>query len=88
MEDKADGMIEALRADLADKVTDPFTEGSVIRWTSAGRYIYVAVKTVAGWYTTSNNAIIPKVMDYEELVEVLARADTDNVELAMIWGVI
>ena len=80
-ENKYNALAEALQT----KVTDPFDNGDVIRWLAAGRYLYAAIKTPAGWYTTSNNPIVPKVLDYEELVEVLARSGNDEIVVSSQW---
>lgn len=79
--------IKLLRKALEDKVTDLWPAGTVIRWTASDRYIYVAVKTPVGWFTTSRsgNSFVPQQMDYEGLVEVLARSETSNIEVATTW---
>lgn len=84
--------IDRLREDLKTKVTDPFVNGDVIRWTSGERYIYAAVKTSAGWFTTAGggngNYFVPGNLDYEELLEVLAKSDVTEVETSTRWDAV
>lgn len=77
--------IAGLRKALSKVQRDQFPVGEVIRWTSADRYTYAAIKTPVGWYTTSNNCIVEKMMDYEELVETLGRDDVTDVQIAKEW---
>lgn len=78
--------VTQLKEVLKEKIVDPFDMGDAIRWVSAERYTYVAVKTPVGWYTTSNNYIIPKILDsYEELAEILNRSDVSDIYIATEW---
>ena len=85
----ADNAVESLRKALKKKVVDKFEEGTVIRWTAAGRYTYAAVKTSIGWFTTARgydgNGLVAKQYEYEELLEVLARGEVTNLSVATAW---
>lgn len=75
-----------LKKSLAEKTIDLWVIGTVVRWTASGRYTYAAIKTAAGWYTTSTgNVFTPQQLDYEELIEVLARSETSDIEVATAW---
>ena len=78
---------EALSRALANKVTDPFAVGDVVRWVSSDRYIYAAVKTSVGWFTTArgDNRFVEKQVDYEGLVEILSTSDTADIMVASAW---
>lgn len=79
--------IEKLRAEISKAVKDPFEDNTVVRWVSAGRYNYAAIKTVAGWFTTANNnAFVPGVVTYEELLDILARSEVSQVAVATEWA--
>lgn len=88
----AKSAIDALRKDLKGKSTDRFRVGDVIRWTGGGRYTYAAIKTSIGWFTTARgingNGIVAKVYDYEELVDMLAKGDATDIEVAVEWEAI
>lgn len=80
--------IERLRVDLKSKQTDLFKAGDVIRWRASDRYEYAALKTDTGrWYTTaqSANQFVDKVLDYDELLEVLGRTEATNIVVASAW---
>ena len=79
--------IKALRKALKKSRADEFDNGTVIRWTSAERYTYAAVKTPAGWFTSSRagNFFVPQVLEFADLIEILSRAETSNVEVAVEW---
>lgn len=80
--------IEKLQDELSKRTTDPFETGDVIRWLSGGRYHYAALKTPVGWFTTSAsdyNVFVPKQVEYEELVDILAKANATDVLLASGW---
>lgn len=75
----------ALAEHLREKVRDMFKVGDVIRWIGGGRYNYAAIKTGVGWYTTSNNAYVPKVMNFADLMEYLNSADVSEISFAATW---
>jgi hypothetical protein len=79
--------IEKLREAIEEKVTDTFEVGTVIRWTASDRYTYAAIKTAVGWATTasSTNRFVDGLVEYDELVEILARSETSNVKVATEW---
>lgn len=85
----SEAAIKSLRKDLKEKVTDKFEVGTVLRWTGGGRYTYAAIKTNIGWFTTARgydgNGIVAKVYEYDELVEMLAKGDITNLEVATAW---
>ncbi len=69
------------------KFRDTFEEGDVIRWVSGGRFKYAAIKAGGRWWITGvANWYGAKVFSYEEFVEeVLANAETSNIEIAVTW---
>lgn len=80
--------VEKLKEQITAHTVDPFADGDVIRWVSGGRYIYAAVKTPAGWYTTAAlkyNTFVPKQLEYEELAEILAKGHVSDVCIATEW---
>lgn len=80
--------MKALRKALKDKKVDKFDVGTVIRWKSAGVYNYAAVKAGNGkWYTTaaSFNSFVSQILDFDDLVEVLSRAETDEIDVSLTW---
>lgn len=79
--------IQQLKETIGAKVTDPFANGDVIRWTGGGRYTYAAIKTSAGWYTTARygNTFVEDVYDYEALTGMLAKGDATDIEVATEW---
>lgn len=87
MSDKA---IKTLRKELGKARRDEFPDGTVIRWVASDRYVYVALKTMVGWFTTARpgNPFVPSVTDYEGLVEILTRAEVTDVEVATDWELV
>lgn len=80
--------MESLREALANKITDQFVVGDVIRWRSLDRYDYAAIKVGNGnWYTTASftNSYVPKILGFNELVDILARPESTNILLASGW---
>lgn len=80
--------MKALRKALKDKKVDKFDVGTVIRWKSAGVYNYAAIKAGNGkWYTTaaSFNSFVSQILDFDDLVEVLSRAETDEIDVSLTW---
>lgn len=78
--------LQKLRKAIKAKNVDDFEPGTVIAWKSAGRYHYAAIKTPVGWFTTANNnPFTPNVVDYDELIEILARAETTDAQMAGAW---
>lgn len=85
-----------LRKDLGRAINqDPFKDGTVIRWDwtpnysdafiasgGARKYTWVALRAGGRWYVTGQNE---RVLDYEGLVELLARDSSSNVEVATAW---
>lgn len=64
---------------------DKFSTGAVIRWMK-GTYTYAALKTPAGWYTTSAyDRSVPKVLTYEDLLEILSSERVTDVQVATGW---
>lgn len=66
---------------------DEYANGTVVRWTTGGRYNYAAIKTDAGWYTTASQRSwsIDKVITFDELLEIAGRSDTTDVMVATEW---
>ena len=79
--------VKALRKAIKKARVDEFEVGTVIRWTAAGRYTYVVIKTPVGWYSTARpgNVFVPSILEFDELVEILSKAETSNVEIATSW---
>lgn len=82
--------ISKLRKAVKKRNVDDFIVGTVVRWTASNRYTYAAIKTQIGWFTTARsiNSFVPQQLDYEELVEILARAETTDVAVATMWDTI
>lgn len=66
---------------------DEFPNGAVVRWQSSQKYTYAALKTPAGWFTTARvgNAYVPQTVTWEQLLEILARSESSDVEIAGDW---
>jgi hypothetical protein len=79
--------LASLKKALQEAVTDNFLLGDVIRWTASDRYVYAAVKSPVGWFTTAAeyNRHVPQVVTYEELVKILSRAEVSDVQFATNW---
>ena len=86
----AEEAVKALRKALSKKVADRFEVGDVIRWTAAERFTYAAIKTGAGWFTTASNTnrFVSSYVEYEELVDILARSEASNVMVSTAWEAI
>jgi hypothetical protein len=79
--------IQALKQAVADSKGD-FEDGTVIRWRASDRFAYAVIKTPVGWFSTARpgNGFIPSSpMTFPELVEVIGRAETSDVEVATAW---
>lgn len=79
--------IKAIKEARKAKPRDRFENGTVIRWTSGGRYNYAAIKTPVGWVTTAReyNRHCPQTCSFETLVDVLSASDVTDVEIAQTW---
>lgn len=82
--------IDAIRQVRAQAVNDDFKLGTVLTWESDAGYnvfLYACIKTPVGWATTSKagNTYVDQVLSFEELLEVLGRAETQNVQMATGW---
>jgi len=67
---------------------DEFDEGTVIRFTSGGRYTYAVIKTGIGWVSTAryDGGKVAKTLDFDELLEVLGRSEVTDVAVATEWS--
>lgn len=79
--------IAAIRKVRESAVIDDFQLGTVITWESDAGYnvfLYACIKTPVGWATTSKagNMFVDQVLSFEDLLEVLGRAETQNVMMA------
>lgn len=79
--------IDAIRKVREQAVNDDFPLGTVLTWESDAGYnvfLYACIKTPVGWATTSKagNTYVDQVLSFEELLEVLGRAETQNVMMA------
>lgn len=82
--------MSSLKEALASARRDDFENGTVVRWKSdAGRdvFLYAAVKTPVGWFTTARefNSYVPQLVKFDDLLEILARAETTSVSVAKEW---
>lgn len=79
--------IKELRKAIRQSRRDDFADGTVLRWTSGGRYTYAAIKTAVGWFTSARpgNPFVESVLDFDGLLEVLSRPDASDVEVAVVW---
>lgn len=80
--------VSAIRKARQETVRDDFETGQVIRWVASGRYTYVAIKCPVGWFTSAAeyNRFVPQIVDFETLVEILARPETTKIEVAVTWA--
>jgi hypothetical protein len=69
------------------KSKDDFATGTVVRWVASDRYTYAAIKTPVGWVTTARygNSFVPQTLDFDGLLDIVARAETSKVEVATAW---
>jgi hypothetical protein len=79
--------IAAIRKVRESAIVDDFLLGTVITWESDAGYnvfLYACIKTPVGWATTSKagNMYVDQVLSFEDLLEILGRAETQNVMLA------
>lgn len=82
--------IAAIKKVRSEAVMDDFEFGTVLRWTTDAGYnvfLYAALKTPVGWATTarSGNAYVDRVLTFEELLEILGRAETTDVRVVSEW---
>lgn len=80
--------IEQLKSALEDKETDPWAEGTVIRWLSGGHYFYAVIKGNGRWWITGTAVFYgqrQQVFSYQELLEILSRADVVDIQVAAEW---
>lgn len=77
----------AIKEAIADKITDDFESGTVIRWKAKGRYQYAAIRIDTGeWYSTSKyDGVTPARMSFPLLLQVLARPETSEIEVSTGW---
>lgn len=83
--------MKALQKALKNKVVDNFDTGTVIRWKASGTYDYAALKAGNGqWYTTaaSYNTFVPQILDFESLVEILAKSENDEIVVSSEWAAV
>ena len=83
--------IRKLGSDIeAAAVFDDFPHGSIIKWETNQGFTYAAIKVggTGQWYTTSQRgyAYVPGILDYGELVEVLADPEVESVAVATEWS--
>lgn len=80
--------IAAIQEVLAKSHKDTFELGTVLRWTSGGKYLFAAIKSPVGWFTTSQSPHSPiaGILTFNELLEVMARPDITEVMVAQEWS--
>jgi hypothetical protein len=79
--------LKALKKAVNRKQKDTFALGTVIRWEANG-YTYAALKTGAAWVTTARpgNPFVKSIYpDFEDLLEVLGRAEVTEVWISDSW---
>lgn len=76
---------EQLKRALKRKETDPWAEGTVIRWLSGGRYLHAVIKGNDCWFITRTAVYGQQVFSYRELLEILSRADVADIQVAAEW---
>lgn len=81
------GGLDAIREAATKTSKDTFAVGDVVRWVAAGQYTYAAVKTQIGWFTTASpgNPYVRRQLDFDELLEVLARSEVTEIAVAINW---
>lgn len=82
--------LEIVREVVATATKDVFPVGAVIRW-QARQYTYAALKAGNGqWYTTSAsfNTFVPQILDFDDLMDVITRAEVEEVAVATAWETI
>lgn len=77
--------VRALRKRLAKHKKVVFPAGSVVRFTSGGRFTYVALYVAGVWYLSGSGFFGTNVMTNEQFFETLERADITNVALVSAW---
>lgn len=80
--------MKSLQQAVKKSQKDEFEEGTVIRWIASGKYMYGAMKTSVGWYTTAtshNNGSVPQVLTFDRLLEIIGKAETTQVAVATQW---
>lgn len=79
--------MKAIKKAVSKKSKDEFEIGTVIRFTSGGKYTYAVIKTAIGWISTSryDNGYVDKDLSFEDLLEILGRADVTEVKVATSW---
>ena len=73
-----------LKRALKRKETDPWAEGTVIRWLSGGRYLYAVIKGNDRWSITGT-FYGQQVFSYQKLLEILSRADVTDIQVVAEW---
>ena len=79
--------IKAVQEALAKSHKDNFELGTVLKWTSGVKYVFAAIKTPVGWYTTSQSPRSPiaGILTFDELLDALSRPDATDVMVAQVW---
>lgn len=84
--------VKALKDAVKRSKKDTFETGDVIAWKSTsarnGReFNYAAIKTPVGWFTTAAgyNSYVSQILTFDELLDVIARAETTEVRIAVEW---
>lgn len=85
--------LEAIREARRNVKVDDFPLGTVIRWEADAHirvYLYAAIKTPVGWATTAqpHNPYVDGLVEFEDLLEILSRSETQNVQVSESWKTI
>jgi hypothetical protein len=83
--------MKTLRKTLKTKAEDTFEVGTVIRWKSAGRYDYAAIKAGDGrWYTTaqSYNTFVSGSYTFDAFLKYLTSSEVSEVAVSTEWATV
>ena len=82
--------IKAIRKSVkrSHEQLDEFEDGDVVRWVVRGcsrSYMYAAMKTAAGWFTTATTAspveqVVEQVVDFDRLLEILSGPCVERID--------
>ena len=78
--------IKAIRKSVkrSHEQLDEFEDGDVVRWVVRGcsrSYMYAAMKTAAGWFTTATTASpVEQVVDFDRLLEILSGPCVERID--------
>jgi len=82
-----------------NRVSDPFSNGDVIRWRFKERYTYAALRANGQWWLTGRrpetmtyanlqDSYSGRVLSYDELTSILSRPDVDQIVVCQSWELV